>query len=292
MTLKELRTGSSMLVKHFKSRAIMGHWYPIISNDCHEHAMTSMMVLRQVYALVVWPYDVRKPCQGMSLKKGDVGELERWVTAWKGMTGFLEWQCSREGKVWDILVLVISVARWNYMHIGSAPRNNEPVTVQWKEKWHRIVVLDIGCRFDFAMDFGLPGKEMNLGNTLRVEVWAYGFPCFGCMHHILLFVGLVNVHMCICGYCKYYNELCYKAPVCGIIVIWSCCHDVLLVRKSFIVNTTMSFVINFHGQYVSFSAVLLVIGVTEQWGWCSPKGEGYVTTMVKIPCNKSKWRQK
>jgi len=31
-------------------------------------------------------------------------------------------------------------------------------------------VLDIGCRFDFAVDFGLPGKEVNLGITFRVDV--------------------------------------------------------------------------------------------------------------------------
>ena len=50
-----------------------------------------------------------------------------------------------------------------------------------------------------------------------------------------LFVGLENVHMCICGYCKYHNELCYKALVCGMVVIWSCCHDALLLSKSFII---------------------------------------------------------
>jgi len=31
-------------------------------------------------------------------------------------------------------------------------------------------VLDIGCRFDFALDFGLLGKEVNPGITLRFEV--------------------------------------------------------------------------------------------------------------------------
>jgi len=34
---------------------------------------------------------------------------------------------------------------------------------------------------------------------------------------------------------------CYKAPLCGML---SCCHDVFLLSKSFIVNTTMSCVIN------------------------------------------------
>jgi len=31
----------------------MGHWYPIVSIDFHEHAMSGMMVLRQLYALFV-----------------------------------------------------------------------------------------------------------------------------------------------------------------------------------------------------------------------------------------------
>ena len=31
-------------------------------------------------------------------------------------------------------------------------------------------MLDIGCGFDFAMDSGLPRKEVNPGITLRVEV--------------------------------------------------------------------------------------------------------------------------
>ena len=31
-------------------------------------------------------------------------------------------------------------------------------------------MLDIRCRFDFVVDFGIPGKEVNFGITLRVEV--------------------------------------------------------------------------------------------------------------------------
>jgi len=34
----------------------------------------------------------------------------------------------------------------------------------------QIVALDIGCIFDLVVDFGLPGKEVNSGITLRVEV--------------------------------------------------------------------------------------------------------------------------
>ena len=92
--------------------------------------------------------------------------------------------------------------------------------------------------------------------------------------------------MCICGYCKYHNELCYKAPVCGMIVIWSCCHDVFLLSRSFIVNTATSYFIKLHVHYVLCSVVFLVIGVIEHRGRCSPKGEGSITTQVKIPCKK------
>ena len=52
-TEKEIGTCNNMVVKHFKSRAIVGDWYPIVSIDFHEHVMTSMMVVRRVYALVV-----------------------------------------------------------------------------------------------------------------------------------------------------------------------------------------------------------------------------------------------
>jgi len=52
------------------------------------------------------------------------------VTAQKGMTGFPEGLRSREGKVVDIFFLVISISRWNQMHIGSVPWNNEPITIR------------------------------------------------------------------------------------------------------------------------------------------------------------------
>ena len=48
-----------------------------------------------------------------------------------------------------------------------------------------------------------------------------------------------------------------------------------------IVNTTTSFFIKLHRQYVLISTVLLVVGVIEQRGQCSLKGEGSVTTLVK-----------
>ena len=55
-----------MLVKHFRNRAIMGYWYPIVSIDFHEHDMISMMVLRQETL----------PRDG-SLRIGDAKELGR-----------------------------------------------------------------------------------------------------------------------------------------------------------------------------------------------------------------------
>ena len=51
------------------------------------------------------------------------------MIAQKVVTGFPEGLCKREGKVIDGFVLVISIARWNQMHMGSVPYNNELVTV-------------------------------------------------------------------------------------------------------------------------------------------------------------------
>jgi len=51
------------------------------------------------------------------------------VTSQNGMTGFPKGLYSREGKVIDGFFLVISIAIWNHMHIGSVPWNNEPETV-------------------------------------------------------------------------------------------------------------------------------------------------------------------
>ena len=61
--------------------------------------------------------------------------------------------------------------------------------------------------------------------------------------------------MSICGcYCKYRNELCYKSLVNSMFI---------MILQMVIVNTAMSCVIKFHGQYVLFLAVMLVIGVIE-----------------------------
>ena len=56
-------------------------------------------------------------------------KLERCVIAWKEVTKFPEGLCKREGKVGDRFVLVISISRWNQMHIGNVPWNNESVIV-------------------------------------------------------------------------------------------------------------------------------------------------------------------
>ena len=98
--------------------------------------MIDMMVLRQLYALVILHSNARKPCQGRGhprefvVKKGKLTELERWVAAQKGMTGFPEGLCSREGNVGEWIFLGIIISRWNRMHIGSAPWNNESVAYQ------------------------------------------------------------------------------------------------------------------------------------------------------------------
>ena len=184
-----------MLLEYFRSWAIVGHWYPIMSIDFHEHAMTSMMVLRQVYALGFLSSDARKPCQGM--------DYPRWGCQWNLEGEWLhgrgdqipEGLCSKEGKVTYGFVLVISISIRNQMHIESAPSNNVSVIVHWEDKWRGIIMLDIGCRFDFAVDSRLPGKEVDPGITLRVEVWAFGFPYYGYMHCIILFAGWENVHV-------------------------------------------------------------------------------------------------
>jgi len=116
--------------KAFRSRAIVGHWYTIVSIDFHEHAMTDMMVLRQVYALVV---DL--PMRG-SLSKGWITRDRGYWGTWKvsncteGVTRLCEGLCSREGNSRDGFFLVISITRWNQMHIGSVPWNNELVTIR------------------------------------------------------------------------------------------------------------------------------------------------------------------
>ena len=75
--------------KAFMSRAIIRHWYPIVSIDFHDHAMVVMMVLRQGYALVFVSSDARKHFQGMDFPMGVPTELGRCVDAHKGVTRVL-----------------------------------------------------------------------------------------------------------------------------------------------------------------------------------------------------------
>ena len=55
-----------------------------------------------------------------------------------------------------------------------------------------------------------------------------------------------------------HNELCYKSLVNAIFFMF---------QQMVVVNTATSWVINIDGQYV-----ILVVGVIEHQGWCSPKG--------------------
>ena len=62
-----------------------------------------------------------------SLAKGwifrDGGANRTWKVSdyTEGLTGLPERLCSKEGKVGDGFFFVISISRWNQMHIGSTP---------------------------------------------------------------------------------------------------------------------------------------------------------------------------
>jgi len=96
---------------------------------------------------------------------------------------------------------------------------------------------------------------------------------------------LIFVYVYVYG-CKYHHEVRYKAPISGMVFIFSCCHDVFLLSRFFIVNTAMSYVIKLHRQYVFFLVVLL-----RSWCGLTPRmaflGGVSVTTLVKSSCNKS-----
>jgi len=70
---KIIGTCSSMLVKEFRNRVVVVHWYPIMSIDFHEHAMVGMIILRQVYSLIFGPFNVRKHFQGLD-------RLGKWMS--------------------------------------------------------------------------------------------------------------------------------------------------------------------------------------------------------------------
>ena len=61
---------------------------------------------------------------------GVPAELGRLVTTRKGVTVFPR-LCSREGKAEDIFGLFMSISKWNHMHIGSVPWNNESIIVHY-----------------------------------------------------------------------------------------------------------------------------------------------------------------
>lgn len=71
----------------------MGHWYPIVSIDFHEHSMMGMMIVRKGYALVFGPFDAKKPFQVRGrlrdyvAEKGMPLELVSCMTTWKGVIG-------------------------------------------------------------------------------------------------------------------------------------------------------------------------------------------------------------
>jgi len=126
--------------KTFKSRAIVGHWYPIVSIYFYENAMTTMMVLSQGYALVFGNFDVRKSFQGLDrlrdcvVEKGMPTKLWRQVTARKRWPNFPRDCVEEKGRTRNEFVLVINISRWNLKHTGSVHWNNELITIHWEKK--------------------------------------------------------------------------------------------------------------------------------------------------------------
>lgn len=91
----------------------------------------------------------------------------------------------------------------------------------------------------------------------------------------MLISGVKKMFMCRCGECKYHNDLCYKAPLNGIFVMF---------QEMVIVNAKTCSIINIHRKNVLILEVLLVISVIEGRGWFSTKGEGSIITLVKNTC--------
>ena len=111
-------------------------------------------------------------------------------------------------------------------------------------------------------------------------VWCFGICSNICFGDVVIFTYVYG--------CKYRHELSYKAPISSMGVMSLCCYDVgLPFSRVIIVNTASRYVIKLHGQYVCFSVVLLRSwrGLTLRTVFS--KGGGYVTALVKIPCNKS-----
>ena len=67
--------------------------------------------------MVFGPSDARKPCQGRGhqrdcvAEKGMPAELGRCVTTRKGVTGFLEGLCSREGKAEEYIDFGLRISK-------------------------------------------------------------------------------------------------------------------------------------------------------------------------------------
>jgi len=98
-------------------------------------------------------------------------------------------------------------------------------------------------------------------------------------------ISFDDVGLCTYVYgCKYHHELCYKDPLCSIMLL--CCHVGLLLSRLIIVNIELSYKFALI-VYFAYNNVV-VIGIFEHQGRFSLKGEGSLTTLVKIPWNKSK----
>jgi len=198
--------------------------------------------------------DVRKPCQGMDYPGWRFQpNLEGVWLHGRGWPDFPERPCSREGKADNIFVLIISISRWNQIHIGSTPSNNEPITIHWEDKSRKIETLDIDADFSLQWILYFLGRRW-------IPVLLWGWKCEPldslvvdarivsfyllvekmciCVY-VYIIVNIVsrwfiklhrqygcllveaNVYVCICGYyCKYHNELHYKSPVNSMIVMF------------------------------------------------------------------------
>jgi len=93
----------------------------------------------------------------------------------------------------------------------------------------------------------------------------------------------------ICTYlygCKYCHELCYKAPISGmgVMSLWLSCWFAFQHVDHYKYCKELSYKSPWAVCF-AFSS-LVVVGVIQHRGRCSPKGEGSVTTLVKFHVNK------
>ena len=82
--------------------------------------------------------------------------------------------------------------------------------------------------------------ESDAGHVYFIVFWLRhsSFGLMLIMFDICFADVLIFVYVCVYG-CKYRHELSYKSPISGIIIILSCCHDILLLSKFFIINTAI-----------------------------------------------------